>query len=75
MTDYDPELFFANQTINNACATQAILSILLNRADDIDLGEELSNMRSFTQGLPSKEKGNTIGTSEKIRTAHNSFTR
>ena len=75
LTDYDPELFFANQVINNACATQAILSILMNRATDIDLGDELNNMRSFSTGLPSREKGLTIGNSEKIRVAHNSFTR
>lgn len=75
MQAYDPELFFARQMINNACATQAILSVLLNRAGEIELGDEVSNLQAFSMGLPADEKGHCIGNSEKIRVAHNSFTR
>ena len=47
----------------------------MNRTDDIDLGEEVGNLRSFSLGLPPAERGQCIGNSEKIRVAHNSFTR
>ena len=83
-------LFFARQTTHNACATQAILSVLFNAQNSIEsngenadddqgrrlvLGETLSNFKSFTAAFPPELKGEAIGSSDEIRTAHNSFGR
>lgn len=65
-------IFFANQTIQNACATQAVLNILLNK-EEIDLGDELTNFKSFVHGFDSEICGETISNSELIRSVHNSF--
>lgn len=65
--DSPADLFFAKQVTTNACATQAILSVLFNAPNSIEsngdkvdddqgrrliLGETLSNFKTFTSAFP-----------------------
>ncbi len=84
---HDLDVFFAKQVlcslnkkmsffkmVQNACATQAILSILLNlKADDATIGESLTKFKSFTNDFDSSLKGIAIGENELFRQTHNSF--
>lgn len=68
VTPEDPAFFFAQQTITNACASMALLNAVLNVHDpDVELGEELNNLKAFSEGLDPESKGWTISNSEKIR--------
>jgi len=75
VTDVDilNEIFFAQQVITNACATQAILNILFNLGDEIQLGKTLLELKNFCSSFDSHMKGLTISNSDEIRQVHNSF--
>lgn len=70
------DIFFAKQVINNACATQAIISILMNvNHPDMNLGENLSNFKEFSKSFDPSLKGLSLSNSDQIKQVHNSFAR
>lgn len=71
IVDVPEGLFFANQTIINACATQALLSIVLNST--LDVGYVLRYFDQFTTGMDPMTKGMVLSNSPPIRDVHNSF--
>lgn len=52
--DASESLFFAAQTIQNACGTQALLSVLLNKEGDVEIGPQLKDFKEFTGAFPSE---------------------
>ena len=70
-----PSLFII-QVITNACATQAILSLLMNvDCPDVNLGKTLTEFKEFSADFDPTMKGLAMSNSEELRATHNSFAR
>ncbi|CDI97625.1 ubiquitin carboxyl terminal hydrolase isozyme [Echinococcus multilocularis] len=69
-------IFFAKQVITNACATQALINVLLNLPPaSLKLGDTLTDFKSFVSDFDSQMKGTALANCDKLRLAHNSFAR
>ncbi|KAI2609286.1 ubiquitinyl hydrolase [Hypoxylon sp. NC1633] len=71
--DAAEHIWFAAQTIQNACGTQALLSVLMNKDGELEIGSRLREFREFTMALPPEFRGEALSNSELIRDVHNSF--
>lgn len=67
-------IWFANQTVNNACASVALLNIV-NNIPELCLGEHLQQFKSFTVDFTPGLRGDAIGNFEFVKSIHNSFAR
>ncbi|KAH7395722.1 ubiquitin carboxyl-terminal hydrolase [Cadophora sp. MPI-SDFR-AT-0126] len=67
-------VWFANQTTNNACATVALLNIVMN-IPGLELGDNLQAFKEATQKLKPPYRGKRLSDNDFIRGIHNSFAR
>ncbi|EJD00538.1 cysteine proteinase [Fomitiporia mediterranea MF3/22] len=68
------DIWFANQLVDDACASLAILNVLFNCLD-VELGDELNGFRRETSDMSPKMKGLAISNSRLLRETQNSLAR
>ncbi|OTF71575.1 hypothetical protein BLA29_002026, partial [Euroglyphus maynei] len=69
---FQNEMFFAHQKVPNSCATHAILSILLNCSQNLDIGPMLKRLKEYTVDMTPEDKGLAISNLAELAKAHNS---
>lgn len=62
------------QTIDNACASIALLNIV-NNINGIELGENIQAFKDFTRDLTPALRGDAIANFKFVMDIHNSFAR
>jgi ubiquitin carboxyl-terminal hydrolase L5 len=70
--DSDFPGFFANQVVQNACATLAVLNALGN-IPSLSAGPQLAELFSFTASMDAQTRGLVITSSDWLREAHNAL--
>lgn len=62
------------QTVNNACASVALLNIV-NNVPEIELGDSLQAFKEFTKDFTPALRGDAIANFRFVKEIHNSFAR
>ncbi|KAI0790714.1 ubiquitin carboxyl-terminal hydrolase [Abortiporus biennis] len=70
--DSDFPGFFAHQTVNNACATLAVMNALGN-IPSLPMAPQLSELINFSNGMDPQTRGMVITSSDWLREAHNAL--
>ncbi|THH09958.1 hypothetical protein EW145_g1667 [Phellinidium pouzarii] len=68
------DIWFANQLVDDACASLAILNVLFN-CPDVDLGDNLAAFKADTTDMSPKMKGLAITNNKQLRETQNSLAR
>lgn len=79
-TDSIQSPWFASQVTDNACASIALLNIILNADDSqnsnqVDIGEYLRQFREFTADLNHVNRGLALASFDRLHSIHNKFAR
>ncbi|GAN01346.1 ubiquitin carboxylterminal hydrolase L5 [Mucor ambiguus] len=72
-TNTNNHIYFSNQVVHDAYAMHALLNVLLNSSDTVDIGRELEHFKQFTNDFNPMLKGLTLTNSHVFRQAHNSL--
>ncbi|KAF2752011.1 cysteine proteinase [Sporormia fimetaria CBS 119925] len=68
------DVWFANQMpAQNSCATLAIMNILMNSPEDVDVGENLRQFKDFTKDFSPYLRGESFASFRFVKRIHNSF--
>lgn len=70
------DIWFANQVIDNACASLALLNIVFNiEGEKVEIGEHLTSFKDFTKDFTPPLRGITLTNFDYLRILHNTFAR
>ncbi|KAF2099999.1 cysteine proteinase [Rhizodiscina lignyota] len=68
------QVWFANQRVQNACASVALLNLVMN-IPNVELGKHISRFKDSTKDMSPTERGRAVAEFAFVRQAHNSWAR